>query len=56
MAAARRGAALGTLVHEDIIDKADMPRQTPRIIALGANCALLSGDYLFSKAGSLSPY
>lgn len=42
-----------TLIHDDIIDNADLRRSKPAIHKVwGSNAALLLGDYLFAKAGS----
>jgi len=55
MAAAAEVLHIGTLVHDDIIDNADMRHGKPAVYRTwGQNCALLLGDYLFSKAGSLA--
>jgi len=46
---------IGTLVHDDIIENADMRHGKPAVYrAWGQNSALLLGDYLFSRAGSLA--
>ena len=46
---------IGTLVHDDIIDNADMRHGKPAVYrAWGSTSALLLGDYLFSRAGSLA--
>ncbi len=43
-----------TLVHDDIVDKSAVRRGKPTVSrAWGENSALLLGDYLFAKAGSL---
>ncbi|MFA5399963.1 MAG: polyprenyl synthetase family protein [Dehalococcoidia bacterium] len=55
MAAAAEVLHIGTLVHDDIIDNADMRHGKPAIYRTwGQNSALLLGDYLFSRAGSLA--
>jgi len=55
MAAAVEVLHIGTLVHDDIIDNADMRHGKPAVYrAWGQNSALLLGDYLFSRAGSLA--
>ena len=55
MATAVEVLHIGTLVHDDIIDNADMRHGKPAVYrAWGQNCALLLGDYLFSKAGSMA--
>jgi len=55
MAAAAEVLHIGTLVHDDIIDNADMRHGKPAVYRTwGQNSALLLGDYLFSKAGSLA--
>ena len=44
-----------TLVHDDIVDKSPVRRGKPTIShTWGENRALLLGDYLFAKAGSLA--
>ena len=44
-----------TLVHDDIVDNSPIRRGKPTVSrAWGENRALLLGDYLFAKAGSLS--
>jgi len=44
-----------TLVHDDIVDNSPVRRGKPTVSrAWGENRALLLGDYLFSKAGSLA--
>ena len=44
-----------TLVHDDIVDHSAIRRGKPAVsLAWGENRALLLGDYLFSKAGSLA--
>ena len=46
---------IGTLVHDDIIDNADMRHGKPAVYRTwGSTSALLLGDYLFSRAGSLA--
>jgi heptaprenyl diphosphate synthase len=43
-----------TLVHDDIVDDSTLRRNKPTICRKwGENAALLLGDYLFAKAGSL---
>ncbi|MCJ7515165.1 MAG: polyprenyl synthetase family protein [Dehalococcoidia bacterium] len=43
-----------TLVHDDIVDNSPVRRGKPTVSrAWGENSALLLGDYLFAKAGSL---
>ncbi len=55
MATAVEVLHIGTLVHDDIIDKADMRHGKPAVYRTwGQNSALLLGDYLFSMAGSLA--
>ena len=55
MATAVEVLHIGTLVHDDIIDNADMRHGKPAVYrAWGKNSALLLGDYLFSRAGSLA--
>ena len=54
MAAAVEILHIGTLVHDDIIDDADMRHGKPAVYRTwGSTSALLLGDYLFSRAGSL---
>jgi geranylgeranyl pyrophosphate synthase len=44
-----------TLVHDDIVDNSPVRRGRPTVsCAWGENRALLLGDYLFAKAGSLA--
>ncbi len=44
-----------TLVHDDIVDHSPIRRSKPTVSrAWGENRALLLGDYLFAKAGSLA--
>jgi heptaprenyl diphosphate synthase len=44
---------VGSLVHDDIFDEAEMRRGTPTINAIeGQNEALLAGTYLMARAGS----
>jgi geranylgeranyl pyrophosphate synthase len=44
-----------TLVHDDIVDKSPVRRGKPTVShAWGENRALLLGDYLFARAGSLA--
>jgi geranylgeranyl pyrophosphate synthase len=46
---------IGTLVHDDIIDNSALRRGKPAVYRKwGMNSALLLGDYLFSRAGSLA--
>jgi heptaprenyl diphosphate synthase len=46
---------IGTLIHDDIIDNADMRHGKPAVYRTwGQTSALLLGDYLFSRAGSLA--
>lgn len=46
---------IGTLVHDDIIDNANMRHGKPAVYRTwGQTSALLLGDYLFSRAGSLA--
>lgn len=55
MAAAVEILHIGTLVHDDIIDNADMRHGKPAVYRTwGQTSALLLGDYLFSRAGSLA--
>jgi geranylgeranyl pyrophosphate synthase len=55
MAAAVEVLHIGTLVHDDIIDNADMRHGKPAVYRTwGQTSALLLGDYLFSRAGSLA--
>jgi geranylgeranyl pyrophosphate synthase len=55
MAAAVELLHIGTLVHDDIIDNASMRHGKPAVYRTwGSNSALLLGDYLFSRAGSLA--
>jgi geranylgeranyl pyrophosphate synthase len=55
MATAVEVLHIGTLVHDDIIDNADTRHGKPAVYrAWGQNSALLLGDYLFSRAGSLA--
>ena len=43
-----------TLVHDDVIDKADMRRKRPTVNALyGNETAVLMGDWLYMSANSL---
>jgi geranylgeranyl pyrophosphate synthase len=54
MAAAIELLHTATLVHDDIVDNSPMRRGRPTVCrAWGASSALLLGDYLFAKAGSL---
>jgi len=46
---------VGTLVHDDIIDNSALRHGKPAVYRTwGSNSALLLGDYLFSRAGSLA--
>jgi geranylgeranyl pyrophosphate synthase len=55
MAAAVELLHIGTLVHDDIIDKSATRRGQPAVYRKwGLNSALLLGDYLFSRAGTLA--
>lgn len=46
---------IGTLVHDDIIDKSALRRGKPAVYRKwGLNSALLLGDYLFSRAGTVA--
>jgi geranylgeranyl pyrophosphate synthase len=55
MAAAVELLHIGTLVHDDIIDNSAMRHGKPAVYRTwGSNSALLLGDYLFSRAGSLA--
>jgi geranylgeranyl pyrophosphate synthase len=54
MAAAIELLHTATLVHDDIVDNSPVRRGKPTVSrAWGENSALLLGDYLFAKAGSL---
>jgi heptaprenyl diphosphate synthase len=54
MAAALELLHTATLVHDDIVDNSPVRRGKPTVSrAWGENSALLLGDYLFAKAGSL---
>jgi geranylgeranyl pyrophosphate synthase len=54
MAAAIELLHTATLVHDDIVDNSPVRRSKPTVSrAWGENRALLLGDYLFAKAGSL---
>ena len=54
MAAAIELLHTATLVHDDIVDNSPVRRGKPTVSrAWGGNSALLLGDYLFAKAGSL---
>jgi geranylgeranyl pyrophosphate synthase len=54
MAAAIELLHTATLVHDDIVDNSPVRRGKPTVSrAWGQNSALLLGDYLFAKAGSL---
>ncbi len=54
VAAAAELIHMATLVHDDIIDQADVRRGQPTVHALwGEQAAVLTGDYLFAKAFSL---
>jgi geranylgeranyl pyrophosphate synthase len=55
MAAAVELLHTATLVHDDIVDNSPVRRSRPTVSrAWGENRALLLGDYLFAKAGSLT--
>ncbi|MBN1376262.1 MAG: polyprenyl synthetase family protein [Dehalococcoidia bacterium] len=55
MAAAVELLHIGTLVHDDIIDNSAVRHGKPAVYRKwGTNSALLLGDYLFSRAGSLA--
>ncbi|RPJ63614.1 MAG: polyprenyl synthetase family protein [Dehalococcoidia bacterium] len=55
MAAAVEMLHIGTLVHDDIIDNSTLRRGKPAFyLTWGASSALLLGDYLFSRAGTLA--
>ncbi|MCX6008952.1 MAG: polyprenyl synthetase family protein [Chloroflexi bacterium] len=55
MAAAIELLHTATLVHDDIVDNSPVRRGRPTVsCAWGENRALLLGDYLFAKAGSLA--
>ena len=55
MAAAVEVLHIGTLVHDDIIDSAAMRHGKEAVhCKYGTNSAILLGDYLFSRAGSLA--
>jgi len=55
MATATELLHTATLVHDDIVDNSAIRRGKPSVsLAWGENRALLLGDYLFSKAGSLA--
>lgn len=55
MAAAIELLHTATLVHDDIVDNSPVRRGRPTVSnAWGGNRALLLGDYLFAKAGSLA--
>jgi heptaprenyl diphosphate synthase/octaprenyl-diphosphate synthase len=55
MAAAVELLHTATLVHDDIVDNSPVRRGRPTVSsAWGENRALLLGDYLFAKAGSLT--
>ena len=54
VAAAAELIHMATLVHDDIIDRAEVRRGQPTVHALwGEQAAVLTGDYLFAKAFSL---
>jgi heptaprenyl diphosphate synthase/octaprenyl-diphosphate synthase len=54
MAAAIELLHTATLVHDDIVDNSPVRRGKPTVSrSWGQNSALLLGDYLFAKAGSL---
>ena len=55
MAAAVELLHTATLVHDDVVDHSPVRRGKPTVSrAWGENRALLLGDYLFAKAGSLA--
>lgn len=55
IAAAMEVLHTATLVHDDIVDKSPVRRGKPTVShGWGENRALLLGDYLFAKAGSLA--
>ncbi|MHB8085041.1 MAG: polyprenyl synthetase family protein [Dehalococcoidia bacterium] len=55
MASAVELLHIGTLVHDDIIDNSATRHGKPAVYrTYGSNSALLLGDYLFSRAGSLA--
>ena len=55
MAAAIELLHTATLVHDDIVDNSPLRRGKPTVSQTwGSNRALLLGDYLFAKAGSLA--
>jgi geranylgeranyl pyrophosphate synthase len=55
MSAAVELLHIGTLVHDDIIDNSAMRHGKPAVYRKwGVNSALLLGDYLFSRAGTLA--
>ncbi len=55
MAAATEILHTATLVHDDIIDHAELRRGKPAVYRKwGESTALLLGDYMFAKAGSLA--
>ncbi|MGH2702801.1 MAG: polyprenyl synthetase family protein [Actinomycetota bacterium] len=54
-AAALELVHVGSLVHDDIIDRADERRGVPTISAVeGVNHAILVGDFLLARAGELA--
>ena len=55
MAAAAEILHIGTLVHDDMIDNSETRHGKQAVyLKYGVNSALLLGDYLFSRAGSLA--
>ncbi len=55
MATAVEVLHIGTLVHDDMIDNSATRHGKPAVYrSYGSNSALLLGDYLFSRAGSLA--
>jgi len=55
MAAAAEVLHIGTLMHDDIIDSSAIRHGKQAVyLRYGANNAILLGDYLFSRAGSLA--
>ena len=54
MAAAVEMLHTATLVHDDLIDKANLRRGTPTLNAMWSqDIAVLTGDYMFARAASL---
>lgn len=54
VAAAAEMIHMATLVHDDVVDKADTRRGRPTVNALWSNqVSVLTGDYLFAKAFSM---